>query len=652
MASLKSIVKSKAFFIYSFLMYLFLSFVMMIALWQYVEMKAYNHMVKTYSAVDAAPESTVLIVIDDKAVSKHRWPWKRELYGQIFEYLNKYSSPSLIGFDAILASSDLENIQSDINLYKSIHPIKNLTAGFTPYYDDFADKKKGNTFLEKFAVKYAINVDDSKKSDVKTFYNSLNYMPDGYFNSLYNAGTVNVIKDDDGYLRRSINLSEVKGKYYPSLALRMYMLRHKVEKISVEGGKINIKETNMVIPSDLSGYGFRNYTKYYKLIGDSEYTHKKYSAGDILESLELIKAGKKPVIDPKEFEGKVVFVGANAKATALGLEDALPTPMLDKHPGVDFQATNFDNINNNQFMKMSSLTQDFLTILLIGALTFFLIYKFSFVKSLLLIVVMGILYYFYTILCYKHNFAVNVITPLALQLVTMVFAYSYRFILEGRNKEKIKNAMGKYLSQDIMKNVVKNIDDIKLGGKRAIVTVLFADIRGFTSMSEKMTAEEVSLILNEYFSEIEPIITRHNGVINKFIGDAVMAIFGEPIFDINHAQNAVRCAYDMLKKVEELQDKWIKEGKPKIEIGIGINTGEAFVGNIGSEKRLEYTVIGDMVNLASRIESYNKVYKTHFLISSSTYDKVSDIVETVKISDVQIRGKEKRMDIYEVLKIS
>ncbi len=234
----------------------------------------------------------------------------------------------------------------------------------------------------------------------------------------------------------------------------------------------------------------------------------------------------------------------------------------------------------------------------------------------------------------------------------MIFGYSYRFILEGKNKEKIKNAMGKYLSQDIMKNVVQNIDDIKLGGKKANVTVLFADIRGFTSMSEKMTAEEVSVILNEYFSEIEPIITKYNGVINKFIGDAVMAIFGEPIQDLNHPQNAVRCACAMLKKVDQLQDKWLAEGKPKIEIGVGTNTGEAFVGNIGSEKRLEYTVIGDTVNLASRIESYNKVYKTNMLISSSTYSYVADIVDTIKIADVTIRGKAKKMDIYEVLRLS
>ena len=243
------------------------------------------------------------------------------------------------------------------------------------------------------------------------------------------------------------------------------------------------------------------------------------------------------------------------------------------------------------------------------------------------------------------------VIPIAAQFVTVVFGYSFKFLSENRNKEKIKQAMGKYLSQDIMNNVVSNIDDLKLGGKRAIVTVLFSDIRGFTSLSEKMSAEEVSMILNEYFAEMEPIITKYNGVINKFIGDAVMAIFGEPIQDINHARNAVKCAYEMLKKVEYLREKWLFEGKPKIEIGVGINTGEVFIGNIGTETRMEYTVIGDTVNLASRIESYNKVYKTNLLVSSSTYAHIADIADVIKISEVQIRGKAKKMNIYEVLRI-
>ena len=128
-----------------------------------------------------------------------------------------------------------------------------------------------------------------------------------------------------------------------------------------------------------------------------------------------------------------------------------------------------------------------------------------------------------------------------------------------------------------------------------------------------------------------------------------MAVFGEPIQDENHPKNAVFCGFEMLKKVKELDEKWVKEGKPSIQIGVGVNTGEVFVGNIGSEKRMEYTVIGDTVNLASRLESYNKTYKTKMLISSSTYEASKDYIEANKISDVEIRGKANKMDIYEVI---
>ena len=483
-------------------------------------------------------------------------------------------------------------------------------------------------------------------------YNSISKFPSEYFNSVKYSGSVNVNQDYDGYLRRADSVVTINNFKFPSLALRMYLLLNNSNTLTLTDNSIIFDDTGLILPAEQTPEGIQNFTRYYKRYPNSEYTHKKYSAIDIIDSLDNLKAGKKPLISPDEFNDKIIFVGANAKGAGLALEDALPTPILHQHPGVDIQATYLDNLINNEFIKTTSLLQDLFTIILLSIIAFILISRLTIFKSIISLIFIGAVYFIYTILCYRNGFAPNVITPLAIQLITMIFGYSYKFILEGRNKEKIKNAMGKYLSQDIMKNVVQNIDDIKLGGKKATVTVLFADIRGFTSMSEKMTAEEVSVILNEYFSEIEPIITGYNGVINKFIGDAVMAIFGEPIQDLNHPQNAVKCACAMLKKVDELRDKWLFEGKPKIEIGIGINTGEAFVGNIGSEKRLEYTVIGDTVNLASRIESYNKVYKTNLLISSSTYSYVSDIVDVIRIADVTIRGKAKKMDIYEVLRLS
>lgn len=647
--------KSKAFFIYSVLFHFILSFLLLFVSWQLLEPNAYKFMVNNFSATEFGSEDTVVIVIDDKSTSKYRWPWKRELYSEIFQYLHEYAKPKSIGYDAIVITLDQENPNSDKKFFNSLKNINNLVVGFSLIDEKPTSNEIAQQYEEDFFNKFGIKITDNRKVKYPSKYSSFSIFPKEYFDTVSNSGCINITTNaSNGILTFADQIVSINGKYYPTLSLRMYLLENNADELTLYDKYILVNKTGLKIPTEIQApyNGIQNFIKFYKINNKTSFSHKKYSAVDIMDSYRNLKEGKAPIIDPKEFEGKTVFVGANAKATAVKVIDELPTPVLQTHPGVDIQATNFDNLRNAEFMHISSIWFDLFTILLLAILTFSIISKLSFFKSILTLVLIAIGYLIFCAICYTFDFGVNVVTPLIIQLVTMVFAYSYNFIMEGKNKEKIKNVMGRYISQDVMKNVVKNIDDVKLGGKRANVTVLFADIRGFTSMSEKMSAEEVSVILNEYFTEIEPIISKYNGTINKFIGDAVMAVFGDPIQDLNHPINAVKCAYAMLKKVEMLQDKWIMEGKPKIEIGIGINTGDAFVGNIGSEKRLEYTVIGDTVNLASRIESYNKVYRTNFLISSSTYTHVSTMADVIKISEVQIRGKAKKMDIYEVLRIN
>lgn len=617
----------------------------------FFESKAYNFMVQTFSATKHGSSDIVVIAIDDRSLDRIRWPWKRVEYAKGFEYLNKYCHPKLVGFDALIATPDAQDPESDLVFFNSVKNFDNLSVGFVPLYQLYQSKLDGQRYDIKFKNKFGIKIKDSRSNKTETYYNSLSKFPLGYFNSVKNVGSVLTTPDYDGYIRSIDQLVDYKGHLYPSLSLKMYQLLHPNETFEVSDKYITMTNTDLKIPVISRENGVYNNIHYYNQYSNSEYAHKTFSAIDVLDSLEAIKKGKTPKIPPSEFKNKIVFWGANAKAIAIGLEDVKRTPISNDYPGVDIQATNFDNIYHNEFLRQSTPSQDVVSMLILIAITFLLIRYFSLFVSLSFVSLLMVIYIVVCVICYKFNYVVNVITPITMQVITMTMAYSYRFILEGRNKEKIKNAMGKFISNDVMQSVVKDIDDVKLGGKRANVTVLFADIRGFTSMSENMTAEEVSVILNEYFTEIEPIIRKHNGVINKFIGDAVMAIFGEPIQDKNHAINAVKCANDMLKKVKELQQKWLAEGKPRIEIGVGINTGDAFVGNIGSESRLEYTVIGDMVNLASRIESYNKVYKTSFLISSTTYEKVRNIADVIRISEVSIRGKSKKLDIYEVLRL-
>ena len=374
------------------------------------------------------------------------------------------------------------------------------------------------------------------------------------------------------------------------------------------------------------------------------------SALDVMDSYDSIIKGYKPVISPEIFENKIVIIGANVPASE-GLVDMKHSALMPNHPGVDIQATAIDNLIHNDFLKIMPLGVNILITILGMLFIYFIIRTKETAKAISISLLSIFAFFVISAVCFYYLIIINVITPIVMFIVTMIIAYVHRYIIENRNKKKVENIMGKYMSEDVMKTLVQNINNLGLGGKKSDVTVLFSDIRGFTSLSENMSAEEVTNILNEYFSAMEPIVRKYNGIINKFIGDAIMAIFGEPIADDNHPANAVKCGYEMLLKVQELQKKWKEEGKPEIKIGIGINTGEVFIGNIGSENRMEYTVIGDTVNLASRLESYNKVYKTSMLISQSTYDSTKELVEVNKISDVEIRGKVNKIDIYEVVKV-
>ncbi len=631
------------------------------------EPKAYDYMTKHVLAQKLpfdtikkvyGSDDIVLVVIDSKTVEKYRWPWKREVNCKIFEYFSQYAKPKLLIHDSILVTLDRDNPNSDKKFFNSINKFNNLIEGVMPSLAPWQNKDFGEKYDQAFLKKYGVTVNE-KTNRTADLYESFMAMPEPFFNVVKHVGSVSMLPGSingnisnwaiDEIYRNHEYLFTYKGGYCPSIALRSFLMLNNNPQVVLSDKALKFPELKYEIKQTKTYYQTITPIKFYKLYNDG-YSHIKYSAVDIMDSYDNMQRGLKPVISPHVFKDKIVLIGANVPA-GTGLNDNKNTPISMNHPGVDIQATVVDNIINNDFVKVLPQGVN----ILITLLGMFLVYGFIRISGLFKSItsVLAIFAGFLVLCsgCFYFNVVINVLTPLVMFVLTTILAYTHKFVIENKSKEKVKSAMGKYMSQDVMRRVIQDIDNLGLGGKKSTVTVLFADIRGFTTMSEQLSAQQVSEILNEYFTEMEPIITQYNGVINKFIGDAVMAIFGEPIQDKNHAQNAVRCAWEMLQKVKELQKKWAGEGKPKIEIGIGINTGEVFVGNIGSVNRMEYTVIGDTVNLASRLESYNKIYKTKLLISPTTFEEVKGFTDVIKISDVQIRGKANKMDIYEVLKV-
>ncbi len=215
-----------------------------------------------------------------------------------------------------------------------------------------------------------------------------------------------------------------------------------------------------------------------------------------------------------------------------------------------------------------------------------------------------------------------------------------------REKEVIKGAFSKYVTKSVVDRILEHKDGLKLGGEKKVVTIFFSDIRGFTPMSEVLSAEEVVHLLNEYFTAMTAIIFKYEGTLDKFMGDAIMAIYGAPIDMIDHAERAVLAAVEMGEKMKELQAKWKMEGKREVNIGIGINTGEVVVGNIGSNERMEYTAIGDNVNLTQRLESVAE--KGNVLISAATYERVKHKIDATMLDPIKVKGKAEKVVAYSV----
>ena len=636
------------------IIYLFLAFIAFLLSYCLLEQNMKSFFIKYFSANKVGSEDIVEFVIDDASTTKYPWPWSRILYTELLSYFTEYAKPKLIGLDIIMENINSDD-KADADFVNYVSKMNNLVSGFNTV--NILDE----SFMNECKKKYSLNMDDSAYP-IKDQYSYIKQIQKPYLDASKHLASVNVNYDENSKLLLLFpNIVKLYDSYYPSMALKMYMVENNTNDLKIDHKNIIVPKTGLRIPhngirngmlsTDINFYDNLIY-KYDNRYIKSSYTHKSFSAYKIIETYRNLKYGtdieKEDYIDPAYFNGKTVFIGANLSGPSA---DVHPTPMELRHAGVDVQATVYDNIVHNEFLHNAGWYIQLLTIVILAILTFISVLKLLVIKSLLLVTLLDFLFFIAVAVCAYNNYIISFINPIAVQLVTLVFGFAVKFIYENFSKEIIRQAMGKYLSEGIMQNVINNIEDLKLGGKRTVVTVLFSDIRGFTTMSEKLTPDAISMILNEYFKYIEPIITKYNGVINKFIGDAVMVIFGEPIADTNHAKNAVKCAYEILKTVENLREKWLYEGKPKIEIGIGINTGEVFIGNVGTETRMEYTVIGDTVNLASRIESYNKVYKTNLLVSSSTYFCIADIADVIKINDVQIRGKAKKMDLYEVLRI-
>ncbi len=351
--------------------------------------------------------------------------------------------------------------------------------------------------------------------------------------------------------------------------------------------------------------------------------------------------------DPSYFEGKMVLIGVTSPIE----HDDYTVPISNKDmPGVEIHANLVQSILTKDFLYYQGDVTTLGVIFLFALLTSIFLFRFKMHIATVLVAVLAIAYIFFSIIyTFDSGIIMNILYPLlsiSMVYIALVVVY-YR--TEERSRKWITSVFGKYVSPVVIDNLIKNPDKINLGGEKRNITIFFSDIRGFTSISERIAPEELVRLLNEYLTEMTSIIMKDQGLVDKYMGDAIMAFWGAPLDQPNHAEMACSSSLEMMDKLRELQKKWKKEGIPSFDIGIGLNSGDAIVGNMGSASRFDYTAMGDNVNLASRMEGLNKTYGTNIIITENTLKIVKDKFETRELDVVKVKGKKKPIFIYELL---
>lgn len=500
------------------------------------------------------------------------------------------------------------------------------------------------------------------------------------------TGYFNAILDTDGAVRRSQLLARRGHHYIPSLALKAFLLDQKASmrfKIAPEmaGTKESIRrvvqsldilnkdgEKKMSVPVDELGRMIINYSGPQQMFA-------YVSAASLLDNKRDISISQRVrdkngaigigtmMVDRKTFlKDKILIVGA----TAIGVYDLRLTPFEENYPGVETHANALSNLliesarsaglptnkTSPGFMKIHPQEESTMwLIILLGGLAMAAVL--TWLESVGgLLATAATLFGIYSIdryLLFANGYLINVALPLFTVFFLFVTITFYKYFTEERKKQELKGTFAKYVSPAIVDEILRDPENIELGGKKQELTVMFSDVRGFTTISERLDPRALSDLLNSYLTPMTDLVFETKGTLDKYMGDAIMAFWGAPISLPDHAERAATCALKMIRKLKELQADYQQRGLPAIDIGIGLNTGDMSVGNMGSNIVRSYTVMGDSVNLGSRLEGINKEYGTRIIVSEFTMRKIESSFDVREVDWVRVKGKAQPVRIFELL---
>jgi len=613
----------------------------------------------------------IIVDIDSESLEKlGQWPWPRK---RIAELLKKITSvgPAVVGLDMVFAEPD----SSSPHLLGALDDIKNAPAAVREYlqglpnYDrSLAQVLKESPAPVVLGYIFTDSVKDEAKGEAKDeakgeaqqqrkiprkgnslFYghdplpflfsfNGVDTSLEMFERTAQGIGFLNIIPDQDSIIRNIPLVINYKNEVYPSLVLSMLQVASGTEGIALETDQNGVRAVRTGgdrMPTNMHGELIINFS------GPAR-TLPYVSAHEILSGQ----------LDADLFQNAYVLIGTSAP----GLFDLRAVPTDRVFPGVELHGHALNTILSKNFLHRPEWAKGFeqLYICCISLLLILVLSRMEATKGALLVLLLSLGMVAFSCWCMRcHYFLIDMVYPLATTWILFTVLTFYNFITGEKKIRRLRSVFSHYLSPDVVKELLKKQDDLVLDGEERELSILFSDIRRFTSMAEKMSPDDLCAFLNEYLTPMTEAVMERRGTVDKFIGDAIMAFWNAPLDTPNHVFNTCECALTMLNELEVLNNSWRQRGLPEVRIGVGIHCGVARVGNMGSQQRFDYTIMGDAVNLASRLEGLTRLYGTDILVSDAVYTilKESDFFFR-RIDTVRAVGKTTPVILYQLMGLS
>jgi len=567
-----------------------------------------------------SPDNIVIVAVDEKSINRiGRWPWSHTTFARMIENL---SAARLVGLDMVFA--DPTDPASDLALADAIYENDNVIAGF--FFRGKATELTSLADLDQLA-EWAYR--DVKALDAVVGIKEYPFVETNLVEigeSALAGGAFNGEPDIDGLYRNYPIANIHKGYIVPSLAIQMFRFHRD-------------REPGLVLDAD----GIVDFTLDDVHISEQQLrlNYGRLADAQFISASDVIDGS----VPPDFFQDKLVLVGV----TEVGLFDLRPTPFNPVTPVVWIHYTALVNLIDNSFLTSPAwvdillLLGGFVMVWLVGRQKRVAPRVAAYIALLVGLWAMGNFLLVYANLWVREF---SILWPNALFLL---FLEVHTFLHTEKRAGELRRAFSAYVSPDVVKEIIDNPESCELGGQERVISVLFSDIRGFTSLSEQVSATQLVQMLNRVHGPMTQVVLDQRGMLDKYIGDAMMALFNTPVELEDHAERSVRAALEMLEVLARVNREFADEGLPQIDMGVGVNTGECIVGNVGSEVRFDYTAIGDAVNLASRLEGLCKQYGVKIIVSEFTRESLGEALLVRPLDRVRVKGKQEPVTIYHVL---